>query len=764
MAIGYTPEEIAELKAREADEIKRLGQATVETRMALLDMSAGVKGLTATLTGGLGMLGTSALGLGKDLAAGKIGVTVFNKSIDGVSGALGNLLGLIPYIGPALKTLVKGVGDYSQAVNDQAELLYNNYQEMSKIGAAGAEGMQGVYDNLKRMNYGTEELDKFVSIVRENATTLANFGGTVGQGLNEIARVSASVQSSDIGRQFMDMGMSVDQINKGIAGFNKMQVLYGARQKMTSDEQTAAVANYINKVDLLAKVTGQNAEKQMALEESALTQERYAGYRLKLKIKAENATDQATKDAINAQLDMVDAVQKDLADTPEARLGFLNMLSKTLDDPMAAKSLQSFSRAAAVASKEFFTAGEYQAAMMEDIRLSKDAVAEMAAMGINNTTYMPVNEIMTLEAKFMKGTLDERMKLAKEEQRMTNKATQDYTDIQIANRKSRDVFQDLLNAGIPKITAAMKGAATATDAVTGAMEKIAEKMGITVKKREEPGASPTAEARPAAPRSVAEGVRVSGSAEARASAEKYFGKAISDAEFSALIKATHAEAAGGKQASQQEQAMIMASVLNRARTDQGGIMGALTAKNQFQSVTGTANAPGPSEHYLKGPEAERLKSIEGATKLLESISLQQKNFTAASAAAYGPGTNIGYRDKMLAAGGTVVGGSVFQTAPPPMPDNRWGEPKQATTPVAPAPAANGGVIRATPGGVNVLAAEAGKNEAFVPLPDGKTIPVQMVNNEQQMSMMAAQLDRLDQMVRIMQNQVGVSEQILKYAQ
>jgi hypothetical protein len=64
----------------------------------------------------------------------------------------------------------------------------------------------------------------------------------------------------------------------------------------------------------------------------------------------------------------------------------------------------------------------------------------------------------------------------------------------------------------------------------------------------------------------------------------------------------------------------------------------------------------------------------------------------------------------------------------------------------------------------VLAAEAGKNEAFVPLPDGKTIPVQMVNNEQQMGMMAAQLDRLDQMVRIMQNQVGVSEQILKYAQ
>ena len=162
---------------------------------------------------------------------------------------------------------------------------------------------------------------------------------------------------------------------------------------------------------------------------------------------------------------------------------------------------------------------------------------------------------------------------------------------------------------------------------------------------------------------AAAGVKVSGSAEAKTSAEKYFGKPISDSEFSALIKATHAEAAGGKQSNQQEQAMIMASVLNRARTNQGGIMGALQAKNAFQSVTGTEDAPGPSQHYEKGPEADRLKSIEGATKLLEKISVEQKNFTAADAKAYGPGTDIGYRDKMLAAGGTVVGGSVFQTLP-----------------------------------------------------------------------------------------------------
>ena len=39
--------------------------------------------------------------------------------------------------------------------------------------------------------------------------------------------------------------------------------------------------------------------------------------------------------------------------------------------------------------------------------------------------------------------------------------------------------------------------------------------------------------------------------------------------------------------------------------------------------------------------------------------------------------------------------------------------------------ANGGVIKARPGGTQVLAAESGKDEAFVPLPDGKAIPVKI---------------------------------------
>ena len=282
MATMYTPEEKAEIEARAADEIKRLGAVSNETKMAMMDMSVGIKGFTASLTKGFGQLGSSALGLTKQLAGGETGLSVFNDSIGGVTNMLGDLAGLIPYVGGALKTMIKGAGEYTQAVNKQADLLNKNYQEMSKLGATASDGVQGVYDNLKRMNYGTDELEKFVSIVRENSTTLAHFSGTVSQGLGEMAAVSQSLKTSGMSREFEIMGISVDEMNKGIAGFSKMQALTGSRQKLSSEQQAEAAAKYIKETDLLAKMTGQSREKQQALEESAMAEERFAGYKSEL--------------------------------------------------------------------------------------------------------------------------------------------------------------------------------------------------------------------------------------------------------------------------------------------------------------------------------------------------------------------------------------------------------------------------------------------------------------------------------------------------
>jgi len=147
----------------------------------------------------------------------------------------------------------------------------------------------------------------------------------------------------------------------------------------------------------------------------------------------------------------------------------------------------------------------------------------------------------------------------------------------------------------------------------------------------------------------------------KSAAEAYLGRPISGPEYDSLIRATHAES--GARNSPEEQAMIMGSILNRARTNPGGIQGALNAPNQFQSVTGTRDAPGPSQNYRQGPSGARQASIEAAASdLLSRVPTSQINFTAASRSAYGPGTNPGYLDQMKKTGGAVYGGTQFASS------------------------------------------------------------------------------------------------------
>jgi hypothetical protein len=75
-----------------------------------------------------------------------------------------------------------------------------------------------------------------------------------------------------------------------------------------------------------------------------------------------------------------------------------------------------------------------------------------------------------------------------------------------------------------------------------------------------------------------------------------------------------------------------------------------------------------------------------------------------------------------------------------------------------ASAAKGGILTGPTSG---YAAELHGTEAVVPLPDGRSIPLQ--SNPESSAMMAAQLDRLDTLISIMRNQVSISSKMLSYS-
>ena len=154
---------------------------------------------------------------------------------------------------------------------------------------------------------------------------------------------------------------------------------------------------------------------------------------------------------------------------------------------------------------------------------------------------------------------------------------------------------------------------------------------------------------------------IAGSADigqAKTSAEAFLGRQIDDNEWNYLLRATVSESSPNTT----EQAYVMGVILNRTRSGKWGssIVDVLTARNQFQAVTGTRYEPGPSANFTRGPNSSQMASIaKGAVEILPKVPKSLMYFTAASKQAYGKGTDISFRDKLLAKGGTVIGGTIF---------------------------------------------------------------------------------------------------------
>jgi hypothetical protein len=138
--------------------------------------------------------------------------------------------------------------------------------------------------------------------------------------------------------------------------------------------------------------------------------------------------------------------------------------------------------------------------------------------------------------------------------------------------------------------------------------------------------------------------------------EEYYGKPISDDEFQLLIRALAGESGGGDL----EDAAIASVILNRAKTNfgkWGGIKGQLYAKNQFQAVTG-AGGSGASKSFLNPTDKQIARVTNNILNNLKKLEVKSwLNFTAENPAAYGAGTNSGFRTRALNTPGMQIIGT-----------------------------------------------------------------------------------------------------------
>ena len=687
MSDNIDPEQIKDLNEALKDLTDTVDGLSGAHRKTTTGLTAGIKEFTGTtdqqakalsklLTG----LGTTVAGQTKAMYKGQQGAEVLAGSFDALGDAVFAVIALINPLGAAAafvaKKLIGLAVDYGKAAAKQADQEYKAYQDLSRAGAATAGSLGDVLTSVQKFGYGLDEVDKMTKLIAENSESLAKFGITAGGGATAFGDAMNQLTHGETGRQLRELGKTTDDINTAGAAYIKQQVLQGRTQKDVNDNLAGSTKQYITDLDKLQRLTGTSAEALQKQQEEKYADSAYAAWIDRMK--SGTVEQQAQAALVEKKIDALNAASPELGKL--ARRGIVDPSAQGMISQIAPALMDLSTNTDDVATTMEKTSGQ-----IKQFQKNMGGLYEVNASGMDEQ-YINYSKL-SQSAAGLADWHEKEAKAAADAAAPKDQALKNQVTIQQAEMDARNQLQSFVQFGVIPATNALKGIANIYKGGTGMLPGSPASGGAggqgpgggVADLQKQLGLGAAAGAGYKGP-AGAVGQQVVGSSEARAKAEGYYGKKMSDTEFSSLIKATHAEAGAGKKASQEEQAMIMASVLNRARTDQGGIMGALTAKNQFQSVTGTAaDGHRASNNYLQGPDKDRLRSIEGATSYLDKISKEQKNFTAASSAAYGPGTNIGYRDKMLAGGGQVIGGSVFQTG---MPTGSKSNANDKTTPAS----------------------------------------------------------------------------------
>jgi hypothetical protein len=318
-------------------------------------------------------------------------------------------------------------------------------------------------DTAKQFGAVSEkDLPKFAQMVSQNSETLAKFGGTVSEGLKTFGAVSAEIQQTGLQTQFMNMGMSVDSINKGMAGYLKMQTQTGAAQKMTTEELAAGTADYLKNLDVLSKLTGKSGEAIQKERDERLLNEQYSIHQRQLQQQAAAGDLEAKK-----KLEEEDKVLSQT--TGDARKGFMAAFTGMGMQTEEGRKLfmsapEAFKMAA---SGQGVEAGKILDSAKGEFGKTMDQFGTLI-MAAGNKFMINVSDMRFTEN--MKGTAEEREKSAKQQQQDQIERTAASVAAQTAltqeQRKATENLTNFVTKGIEPVQAAMLQLATATRQVT----------------------------------------------------------------------------------------------------------------------------------------------------------------------------------------------------------------------------------------------------------------------------------------------------------
>ena len=385
-------------------------------------------------------------------SSGATGLSVYTQSVAATTELIGKFGEKLGAFGSILNAMGAAGGAYAQAAAQQGDALYKTYQELAIVGAAGQEkadaGPYGLpekntFDAINDLanQFGivsSRDLPKFAQMISQSAESLAKFGGTVYDGMKAFGSLANSVQNTGLQTEFLNMGMTVDSINKGLAGYLKMQTLGAAGQMKTQQELNAGAGEYIRNLDMLSKLTGKNVEQLQKEQEDILLDEKYSIHQRQLQQKADAGDLEAKQqlaEEMKAMAQAPDSVKKGLQ---AAFTGYGMQFEEGRKLYMSAP--EAFNQAAKGVG---FNANQFFDTAKGEFKRTMNTFGDLI-MAAGNSLLLFVGDMRKIEN--MQGTAEEREARARElKRRQTDQTSPDVAGSTALSQIQRDATRDLTN-------------------------------------------------------------------------------------------------------------------------------------------------------------------------------------------------------------------------------------------------------------------------------------------------------------------------------
>jgi hypothetical protein len=714
MATEMTPDEIAKLISDKTTALNNGYISQKEYNDAVKDAKVGLKGYSAELRQQAETLKKSISGLGSKLIAGEEGSSVYNDTIKSAADTFDTFISKVPLVGWAFGKAGKALAAYMVAVNKQSDAIFQTYQDISHSGLA--IGMDDTFKTLQSMGYSVKELGNMAKVLKENSEPLANLGGTAAQGVKQLADASRDIHNSGVDTELKRLGMTTDDINNGMAGYIKMQQLSGNSQKQDHALLAASATEYIKQQDLLTKLTGLNAEQQNKAYEAAMAHEEFAITQYELQ-KTAKGGGPGGEEALaiferNKELSVLMT-----AESPGLAAGMEKFLSGGMASESARKFAQSFPNAAAAIRGGEKDAKKIMAIARAEVSTTIENNKNQARAGVSGKFVQPMSDMIKLAGSNTKD-LVESSKQATEMQEEQIAGADEGASAQVKLRQSElniaQKHDKFLNIGIVPTGKAMKALAETIENGSDVLGKLLGREGrvgggntflgrITNFITGKPSGSATRSvAPPTAP----------GTAPTTPGAALPVDKIIS-----------FGGGTGSKNHFDQLNPTVLSNFTQMAQAYFDTTGKKLQVNSAFRSPAEQAQVNSGGN-----PKAAPGKSLHNVGKAVD--------------------INSGQVSELQSAG--LLGKFGFS------PLN--GDPPHIQMPSA----AEGGILSGPRTGFEAM---LHGTEAVIPLPDGKTIPIQQRSDgkaQEQTKIISMKIAKLDQLIRGMQTHYDISTKILQH--